>query len=136
MGNLNHKMKFVKFLLVLILMGLSFIIGAKFDGMKRKENSDVFADSVDIIDSKETQSTIGNVGIEVKKEGEIDSVIIEEIVLPEGDGIAPEQVGPVNLDNVENAENITNPSPVEDGTAVPESLQEGEVPTTTTTNSL
>jgi hypothetical protein len=108
-------MKFVKFLLILILMGISFVFGTKFSEMKSGKGSDIFNDNnTEIVNNGGIGSepiVVDVVDVEVTKNGETVNVIAEDVALPD-------------LENV-NGDNV--PSGAESGTAVPESLQTNDI---------
>jgi hypothetical protein len=121
-------MKFVKFLLILILMGISFVFGTKFNEMKGKNGANVFNDGgreiANGVDIGNEPITIDVIDVEIKRDGEITDGIVEDVVLPDAttESIQDEMV---ILDNVNNANDVNN---MENGTAVPESLQTNDIP--------
>jgi hypothetical protein len=121
-------MKFVKFLLVLILMGISFICGVKFNEMKSKNNGDIFAvENVEVV--KKTDEGVIDIPVDIN---ETTIAIDENVVLPEGSELGQEQLNtgefdPAAIENTDNGES---------GTAVPESLQSGDEATLNNNNNI
>jgi hypothetical protein len=84
-------MKIVKFLLILILMGLSFVFGMKYGEIELKKNIVPIEGGVRVVGDKGVvidalPEDIENVNIEIKEEVTFDEALIEEISSPENSG--------------------------------------------------
>ncbi|MDR0571914.1 MAG: hypothetical protein LBG48_03640 [Rickettsiales bacterium] len=79
-------MKIVKFLFILILLGLSFVFGMKYGEIKSKKDTAFIGENTENIGGRkgvvgsDIPEDIESINIEIKEEAVFDEVLIEEII--------------------------------------------------------